>query len=211
MKTVIKIIVNNLITVIISITYCPPINNVFSFIVAEFTSEWNKRKIKSCGKGSKIRGNFSVMGGECIQIGSNTVINSNTSITAWPRYMDQHFTPEIIIGDNCGIGERTHITAINSINIGNGVLLGKNVLITDNAHGNNSLTQLSIIPSVRPLTSKGPIVIEDNVWIGQNVCILPGVSIGRGAVIAANSVVNTNVEANTIVGGIPSKLIKKII
>ena len=46
MKTVIKIIVNNLITVIISITYCRPINNVFSFIVAEFTSEWNKRKIK---------------------------------------------------------------------------------------------------------------------------------------------------------------------
>ena len=50
MKTVIKIIVNNLITVIISITYCRPINNVFSFIVAEFTSEWNKKKIKRKGE-----------------------------------------------------------------------------------------------------------------------------------------------------------------
>lgn len=46
-------------------------------------------------------------------------------------------------------------------------------------------------------------------WIGQNVTIMPGIHIGDGAIIAANSVVTKDVAPYHIVGGNPSKVIKK--
>ena len=53
------------------------------------------------------------------------------------------------------------------------------------------------------------ILIHDNVWIATGAIILPGVTIGEGAVIAAGAVVTKDVEPWTVVGGNPSKLIKK--
>jgi acetyltransferase-like isoleucine patch superfamily enzyme len=54
-------------------------------------------------------------------------------------------------------------------------------------------------------------VIEDDVWISFNVSVLKGVTIGKGAIIAANTVVTKDVEPYTMVGGNPSKVIKKIV
>jgi acetyltransferase-like isoleucine patch superfamily enzyme len=124
--------------------------------------------------------------------------------------MEQKFTPSITIGDNCSIGEYCHITSINSITIGNGVLTGRWVTITDNSHGSSSLEEFYIQPSKRKLYSKGSVVIEDNVWIGDKVTILPGVHIGYGSIIGANAVVTKDVPANCVVGGNPAKIIKVI-
>lgn len=52
-------------------------------------------------------------------------------------------------------------------------------------------------------------VIEDDVWIGARVCILAGVRIGRGSIVAMGSVVTRDVLPYSIVGGIPSKLIRQ--
>jgi putative colanic acid biosynthesis acetyltransferase WcaF len=54
-----------------------------------------------------------------------------------------------------------------------------------------------------------PITIEQFVWIASEAFIGPGVTIGEGAVVAARAVVVKNVEPWTIVGGNPSKFIKK--
>ena len=61
------------------------------------------------------------------------------------------------------------------------------------------------------LTSKikGNTIIGNDVWLGNSVTIMPGVQIGDGSIIAANTVVTKNVEPYSIVGGNPSKLIKK--
>ncbi len=56
---------------------------------------------------------------------------------------------------------------------------------------------------------KYTIKIGNDVWIGANVSILDGVEIGDGAIIAANALVSKNVPPYTIVGGVPSKIIKK--
>ena len=52
------------------------------------------------------------------------------------------------------------------------------------------------------------VVIEKDVWIGANVTILAGVHVGRGATIAAGAVVNKDVPPYSIVGGVPSRVIK---
>ena len=143
-----------------------------------------------------------------ISIGRESVIGRHVQLTAWDHYGDQRFTPEIILGEGCSIGTGSHITAINRIVIGNHVLTGKYVLITDNAHGAANQDVLDISPIKRPLVSKGAVIIGDNVWIGEKASILPGVTIGKGAIIAAGAVVTKDVPAGNIARGVPAKSYK---
>lgn len=143
-----------------------------------------------------------------ISIGENCQIRHQVRLTAWDRFKDQHFTPQITLGNNCSIGANSHITAINCISIGNNVRMGNHILITDNAHGASNRELLDMAPNYRPLYSKGPVIIEDNVWIGEKASILPGVHIGQGCIIGANSVVTKDIPAYSIVGGNPAKIIK---
>ena len=54
-----------------------------------------------------------------------------------------------------------------------------------------------------------PIIIEEDCWIGINVVIMPGVHIGKGCVIGANSVVTNDIPPYSVVGGNPSRSLKK--
>ena len=54
------------------------------------------------------------------------------------------------------------------------------------------------------------IIIENDVWIGQNSIILKGTRIGRGSVISANSVVRGSFPSFSLIGGNPTKLVKKL-
>lgn len=151
-----------------------------------------------------------LQGLQYISIGKGTNIGEDVILTAWDKYENDKFSPSISIGENCMIGEHAHITACHQIVIGNGVLTGRYVYISDNAHGNSSKEESEIPPIKRKLHVKGPVVIEDNVWIGERVCILSGVHIGKGAIIAANAVVTHDVPAECIAGGVPAKVIKKL-
>lgn len=64
-------------------------------------------------------------------------------------------------------------------------------------------------PALEDLPFKGDTVVGNDVWIGQQVTIMPGVNIGDGAIIAANSVVTKDVPPYHIVGGNPSRILKR--
>lgn len=146
-----------------------------------------------------------------ITIGNNSCIGSFCMLEAWTfhHHTKTSYSPSIKIGNNCHLGEYSHITAINDVSIGNNVLTGRFVLISDNSHGDTDEASLSLPPMERPLRSKGSVVIEDDVWIGDKVTILSGVTIGKGSVIAANSVVTRDVPAYSVAGGIPAKILKQ--
>lgn len=150
-------------------------------------------------------------GTKYIHIGNRTYFNYGIFITAISQYNTelkrQNFSPVLSIGEKCNFGAYNHITCINEIRIGHGVLTGKFVTITDNCHGDTT-TITDVLLAYQNLTSKGPVHIGNNVWIGEKVTILPGVTIGDGAVIGANSVVSKDIPAHSIACGIPAKVIK---
>ncbi len=116
----------------------------------------------------------------------------------------------IYIGKDVQINDYVHIAAVQSVKIGNNVLIGSKVFITDHNHGcykGNIQSHPAQSPVFRILDS-APVIIEDNVWIGESVCVLPGVKIGRGSVIGALSVINKDIPPYSIAVGSPAKVIR---
>ena len=104
--------------------------------------------------------------------------------------------------DNVFINAGCQFQDQGGIEIGEGSLIGHNVVLATLNHDLN--------PERRQICIPAPIKIGKNVWIGSNSTILAGVTIGDNAVVAAGAVVNRDVEANTIVGGVPARPIKRI-
>lgn len=108
----------------------------------------------------------------------------------------------IKIGKNVFINSGCKFQDQGGINIGDGSLIGHNVVIATLNHSMDASKRANIIPK--------PVVIGKNVWIGSSSTITPGVRIGDGAVIAAGSVVTKDVASYSLVGGVPAKKIKSL-
>lgn len=171
---------------------------------------WITSKFKYFGKSIFIYPVTTILGEKYISIGDNSTFGARTVLTTWDKYYNDTFTPQIVIGNNVNIGEDCHITAINRIKIGDDVLMGKKITISDNSHGISSIESMTIAPIKRKLFSKGPVIIESKAWIGDKATILAGVRIGESAIVGANTVVTKDVPAYSVVVGNPAKIIKII-
>lgn len=112
------------------------------------------------------------------------------------------FGKNISVGENVFINSGCGFQDQGGITIGDGSLIGHNVVLATLNH--------DLHPDRRADIHPAPIVLGSKVWIGSNATVLPGVTIGDGAVVAAGAVVTRDVPANTIVGGVPAKVIRTI-
>ena len=165
--------------------------------------------MKSVGDDFYIRTDSILVGMEYMEIGSHFYCGRNAWIEALGRYRDQYFHPRMVIGDNFRMQHNCHIGCIKSVEIGENVLLGSKVYITDHFHGNITADDVDVPPQERTLSSK-PVRIGNNVWIGDNVTVLPGVSLGDNVIVGANAVVTHSFPANTVIAGCPAKIIKTL-
>lgn len=194
-KSTLKYIIhltNQILSPIYKLTYT--INNIRQYIYSDKYCQ-----LFNCDTCNFLRPINSIKGPQYFRIGNNTVFGKMAVLTAWDEYGKQTFSPSVTIGKNCNFGDFLHITCINKITIGEGVLTGRWVTITDNSHGQTSYESLQPPPQQRPLYSKGPVKIGDNVWIGDKATILPGVTIGNGCIIGANTIVTKDIPPFSIV------------
>lgn len=168
---------------------------------------YHEGRFKSFGKGSKLAPGLLLLTPRYITIGKNVSILKNCVLECSPT---NDSIPEMVLGNDISIGEYSHISCARQIVIGDGLLTGRFVLITDNAHGQNARTELMTNPLSRKIYSPGAITIGRNVWIGDKATILPNVTIGDGAVVAANAVVTNDVPPYSVVAGCPAKVVKLI-
>jgi len=139
---------------------------------------------------------------DAIHIGAHTVIRG--------RLLTYGHGGRILIGNYCFVGSRTEIWSMESIHIGNRVLISHDVNIHDGTGHSLDAAQRhthykQIIngghprrKSELPGLNSNPIVIEDDVWISFGVTVLQGVRIGRGSVIAAGSMVTRDVPPDSL-------------
>lgn len=153
------------------------------------------------GPRAHLRGLASVDMGEDFAAGDGLWLEAIT------RYNEQTFSPKIIIGNHVRISHFVHIAATNFVGIGDNVLMGSKVMITDHNHGQYSKGHSfpHVAPSLRPLDHDRRVVIGRNVWLGDGVVVTPGANIGDGCVIGANSVVVGDIPAYTMATGVPAK------
>ena len=116
-----------------------------------------------------------------------------------------NYTPKITVGDFVSIERNVRISAIRNVTIGNNVMIGQDVIITDFQQGKTDTETLHIVPADRQPVTRGSVVIEDNVIIGPRAVILSGVTIGKGAVIGVGAVVTRDVPPLAVAKGVPAR------
>lgn len=160
-------------------------------------------------------------------------ISRNTIIGESVKIIGSEISGNVEIGDNCKIryaklrgdikigrytalsGRNIEIVSqINKIEIGSFCSIASNVSIQEFNHSIEKISTFYIQKHIfgnlvsADRNSKGNVIIGNDVWIGKNAMILSGVKIGNGAIIGANAVVSKDIPAYSIVGGVPSKIIK---
>jgi acetyltransferase-like isoleucine patch superfamily enzyme len=179
--------------------------------IINYIKRWTVSRKLDCGYVIYFKDRITIIGSEHVHFGKNFTANEDVKIEAWEKHGMQKLHPDIYIGDNVFMNCRTHISATQKLVIGNGVLMGSDIFISDNNHGKaDRREELMVPPAKRDLYSKGPIVIQDNVWIGDKAIVLGNVTIGEGAIIGASAVVTKDIPAYSIAVGCPAKVIRRL-
>lgn len=148
-----------------------------------------------------------------IKIGNHVTMNSASwanPIGLGDRMYFQIFRGgQVTIGDYTGISN-TAITSMESIKIGNHVLIGAGCKIFDtDFHPLETIFRYGELKDDEKIRKRS-IVIEDGVFIGGGSFILKGSHIGKNSIIGAGSVVTGTIPPNEIWAGNPAKFIRKI-
>lgn len=150
-----------------------------------------------------------IRGRKYIDFGKNLTTGRGCRLEAF-RLEDAPKPPVLQFGSNVQINDNVHICAMDSIKIGNDVLIASHVYISDNSHGSYK-EDWSSSPDIPPIQREyrvSGVEIGDRVWIGEGCMIMPGVKIGAGSIIGAHSLVNKDLPPASIAVGNPAKLIK---
>jgi acetyltransferase-like isoleucine patch superfamily enzyme len=162
------------------------------------------------------RASVFVKRGSNIKLGKNvvlasTIASNNLEIRGRVILRTFHENALISIGQDSGLSGAS-ISSASRIDIGERVLLGSGVIITDSDHH-----VVSPPPGIsrrhlgfpKPKVSDG-IFIESDVFVGARSIILKGVRIGTGSVIGAGSVVTCDIPPQSIAAGNPCKVVRQI-
>jgi acetyltransferase-like isoleucine patch superfamily enzyme len=120
--------------------------------------------------------------------------------------------PLIRIGCDVAMNDYVHIGAVDSVSIGDRVLIGSKVFISDHHHGAYGSGGIHTDPRIPPaerLLGASPVVIEDDVWLGEFVSVLAGVRIGKGSIIGTMSTVTRDIPPFSVAVGSPARAIKR--
>ena len=111
-------------------------------------------------------------------------------------------TPSLTIGIGTWANRGVSIEGRGAVSIGEGVLIGPEVLIVTSTH------ERATDGRVRADSTYQPVRIGNHCWIGARVMILPGVTIDDGVTVAAGAVVAADLGPGGLYGGVPARRLK---
>jgi lipopolysaccharide O-acetyltransferase len=181
---------------------------------AQLRTAWNSWVWRHILRAPRLRVHYGaqIWGDRHIHVGSDFRAGRLLWLEAVERYASQVFAPRLVLGDRVSCSDAVHIACIDSVIIGNDVLIGSKVHITDHNHGayqgSAAHSSPQQPPAVRALTGR-PVVIEERVFLADGVVVLPGSHVGAGTIVGANSVVLGILPPDSICVGTPARPIKQ--
>ena len=169
-----------------------------------FKSKLIDRKIRLLRYPNIIRGRKYIDFGEGLTTGINCRFDCFPGLDSTAK--------KLVFGNNVQLNDYVHIVAMDSITIGDNVLMASHIFISDNSHGSYKGDKNDSSPNIPPIQREyvtSPVNIGSNTWIGEGVIIMPGVTIGKGCVIGAHSIVNCYIPDYSLAVGSPAKVVKQ--
>lgn len=185
-------------------------NNKYSFVDKLYLAYWIVRTKLIDKRVRLFRFPLVIRGRQYIDFGDNLTTGVGCRFDCFPGTAPDAI--KIKFGRNVQINDYVHMVGMESIEVGDNVLMASHIFISDNSHGSYKGDEQDSDPTVAPtkrLYPTAPVKIGNNSWIGEGSIIMPGVVIGEGCIIGAHSVVNKSIPAWTIAVGSPAKVIKK--
>jgi acetyltransferase-like isoleucine patch superfamily enzyme len=138
---------------------------------------------------------------DCIELGMGVIVHEHAWLLVQRR--PDLPTPSLRIGDKCSLNRFVKIVCLGSVQLGEGVLIGERVYISD----------VEYLPwtgddTTRPMTDSKPVVIGDHALLGVGAIVKPGVTIGAEAYIGAGAVIHDDVPEGGLVVGNPARLVR---
>lgn len=160
-------------------------------------SKINKKGITTLGAKVKLRKShletrLSVASGATLNLGPGTIIGYGSDVEV---FKGATLTMKGHGGSNIGLT----LICGDHIEIGDAVMIGRNVTIRDN-NGNHYINR-------QGYRSSKPVIIGDKAWLCESCVIMNGVKIGDGAIVGAKAFVIRNVPAHTMVSGHPAEVV----
>lgn len=142
------------------------------------------------GRNARIR----VEKGAHLTIGSGFYLSENALVQVNPE-------AQVKIGTHVFMNANARIVAAESVEIGDGVMLGPNVCVYDHDHVFDS-------KGVHAQLVTTPIAIGSRCWIGANALVTRGCSIVAKTLVGGGSVVTSPLEEPSVYAGSPARRIK---
>lgn len=164
---------------------------------------WAPLALRGCthvGPGARVRGR-PVVENE----GGRISIGARFCVWAYLARVQLYAGPGGVleIGDDTFINNGSVLSASRHISVGHRVNIAPGCTVIDNDfHGTD---ERDAPPAC------APIVLEDDVWLGTGVTVLKGVRIGHGSVIAAGAVVTKDIPAGVLAGGVPARVLRRLV
>ena len=159
-----------------------------------------------------LGGQCQILGRRHLQIGTAFRAGRMLWLEAVEQYGHQSFQPRLSIGERVSCSDSVHIACAFEVHIGNDVLMGSKVHVTDHNHGRYQGEEPHSSPFDRPSARElhgAPVHIGNRVFLADNVVVLPGSRIGDGVVVGANAVVRGMLPDNTLCVGAPARPLKR--
>ena len=141
-----------------------------------------------------------------IEIGSRVILHANAFLSVVEEHNGRRHRPRLRIGDGTSFGYNLWVSCVGEIEIGDEVLAGHNILITDTYH---EYMDPDVAIMRQPMAEPQPVRIGSGTHLGPNVAVLAGVTIGERAFIAAGAVVTRDVPDNAVAVGNPARVIRR--
>ncbi len=152
---------------------------------------------KRAGSNVIIEAGALVFHPENISLGNNIYVGHYACLKGYYRN-------EMVIEDNCWIGQYCFFHSAGGIHIEPNVGIGPGVTILTSCHSEQGRQIPILFSEIR----EAPVRIGRDSDIGVGSIILPGVVIGEGTQVGAGAVVARSTEPYSVVAGVPARLIR---